>query len=270
MGRSRQGTVEYRIAEYGDAVVSAAVYESVPADRRRVVLPTVCPAFARISAVRPSPHFAAVEPYGDDYFHGAGLSGPSTFFGATTWASAFAMTQGRSAVFGELCRAADGSPRVGKSGGHLQPFEDSLALYRLTGDKHWLEQAIAGGDRYIAGNLKKLPTVDLGVMPFVNSSFVPDWEGLLHLYEATGEQRFLDASVEGARWLLTTLWVHPMVKEGSAPFIRVTHSMANGISGTSATSCTDWASTTRRLDSGGPFLRRTYPSRRFRHGKSVM
>jgi hypothetical protein len=162
---------------------------------------------------RQSPHFAAAEPYGD-YVHGEPLSGPSTFYGATTWASAFAMTQGRTRIFGELSHAPDGSPRVGKSGGHLQPFEDALALYHQTGDKKWLAQAITGADHYIDANLKHLPTADLGVMPFVNASFVPDWEGLLHLYEATGEQRFLDASAEGARWLLTTLWVHPVVKAG--------------------------------------------------------
>ena len=163
---------------------------------------------------RKSPHFAAVEPYDDNYYRGEGLSGPSAFYGATTWASAFAMTQGRTPAFGELCRTPDGSPRTARSGSHSQPFEDALALYGLTGDKKWLTQAVEGADRYIDANLKRLPTADLGVMPFVNVSFVPDWEGLLHLYEATGERRFLDASAEGARWLLTTLWVHPVVKDG--------------------------------------------------------
>jgi hypothetical protein len=162
---------------------------------------------------RPTPHFAAVSPHGTDYYHDEPLSGPSTHYGATLWASAYAMTGGRTPVFGELCRTPEGGPRTARSNAHLQPFEDLLALYRLTGDKKWLSQAVESADKYIDANLRHLPAKDLGAQPFVNVSFVPDWEGLLHLYEATGERRFLDASAEGARWLLTTLWVHPAVKD---------------------------------------------------------
>jgi hypothetical protein len=164
---------------------------------------------------RSTPHFAAVEPHDANYYRDEPLGGPGKQCGATIWASAYAMTHGQSAVFGELCRLPNGSPRTVSSNGHVQPFEDLLALYQLTGDKKWLAQASDAADHYIDANLRHLPTKDLGVEPFVNVSFVPDWEGLLHLYEATGEKRFLDASAEGARWLLTTLWVHPVVKPGN-------------------------------------------------------
>ena len=117
------------------------------------------------------------------------------------FASAFAMTHGGSGVFGNFCLDEKGGPRVTHSNGHVQPFEDPLALYRLTGEKSWLEQAMAGADKYIAANITTLPTRDLGVMPFVNTSFVPDWEGLLHLYQASNEPRYLQAATEGARWL---------------------------------------------------------------------
>lgn len=163
---------------------------------------------------RPGPHFAAEREIGDNYYRHQPMRGPGSFYGASTLASAFAMTHGRSAAFGGLCLATNGQPRITHGGGHPQPFEDALALYRLTGERRWLDTAISGADQYIAAHLKQLPSRDLGVMPFVNVSFIPDWEGLLHVYEATGERRFLDAAAEGARWLLTTLWTQPLIPEG--------------------------------------------------------
>jgi hypothetical protein len=163
---------------------------------------------------RPGPHFAAVGPWGQNYYRGTPLGGPASPYGATVWTSAFAMTGGRTPAFAEYSFDSGFAPRPTRSGSHAQPFEDALALYRAYGDEKWKRVAIEGGDRYIAEHIARLPDRDLGREPFLNVSFVPDWEGLLHLYEATGERRFLDASAEGARWLLTTLWVHPKVAPG--------------------------------------------------------
>ncbi|MDR3401680.1 MAG: hypothetical protein P4L99_04195 [Chthoniobacter sp.] len=160
---------------------------------------------------RPGPHFAAEHEIWDNYYHHQPMRGPGTLFGASTFASAYAMTQGHSAVFGALCLDEKGAPRTTHANGHTQPFADTLALYRLTGERRWLDSATAAADKYIAANITTLPTRDLGGTPFVNVSFVPDWEGLLQMYEATGEKRFLDASIEGARWLTTTLWTQPTI-----------------------------------------------------------
>lgn len=164
---------------------------------------------------RPSPHFAAEREIWDNYYHHQPMRGPGPFFGASTFASAYTMTQGRSPVFGALCLDDKGAPRVMHGGGHTQTFADSLQLFEATGDRAWLDAAVAAADKYIAANLQKLPTGDLGPTPFVNVSFVPDWEGLLHLYEITGEPRFLAAAREGARWLTTTLWTQPLIPEGN-------------------------------------------------------
>jgi len=158
---------------------------------------------------RPSPHFAAEKDISDNYYRQQPMRGPASFFGAPLFASAFTMTQGRTPALGSFCIDEKNEPRHSHSNGHMQAFEDSLAVYQLTQDRHWLDLAIAGADKYIAANFTKLPARDLGDQPFVNVSFVPDWEGLLHLYEASGEKRFLDAATEGARWLLTTLWTQP-------------------------------------------------------------
>ena len=163
---------------------------------------------------RPGPHFAAECEIGDGYYKHQPMRGPGSFYGAGVFASAFAMTQGRSAAFGSFCLNDDGSVRAAHSGGHAQPFEDSLALFELTGEQRWLAEAIQGADKYIAENMAKLPSRDIGPLPFVNVTFIPDWEGLLHLYDATGELRFLDAAYEGARWLMTTLWTQPPFPDG--------------------------------------------------------
>ena len=163
---------------------------------------------------RPGPHFAAEHEIWDNYYHHQPMRGPGAFFGASTFASAYAMTQGRSAVFGELCLDDQRHARITHGNGHTQPFADLLALYRLTGERLWLEQATVAADKYIAANITKPPTRDLGSTPFVNVSFVSDWEGLLQMYEATHEPRFLQASVEGARWQMTSLWTQPAIPAG--------------------------------------------------------
>lgn len=176
---------------------------------RRLALPSL-----EFLLSRPGPHFAAEEEIGDNYYRHQTMRGPGSFYGAATHASAFAMTHGRAPAFGDACLATNGTVRITHAGGHVVGFEDALALYRLTGERKWLDEAIAGADAYIAANLTRLPTRDIGSGPFMNVSFVPDWEGLLHLYEATGERRFLAASAEGARWLLTTLWTQPCIPDG--------------------------------------------------------
>ncbi len=164
---------------------------------------------------RPGPHFAAEREISTNYYHHQPMKGPSSQYAAITCASAYAMTQGRTSAFGELCLDGNGAARPTGKHGHVQGFEDALALYELTGSRQWLDQSVAGADKYIAGNLTHLPGHDLGPEPFINVSFIPDWEGLLHLYTATGEKRFLQAATEGARWLLTTLWTQPMIPEAN-------------------------------------------------------
>lgn len=165
---------------------------------------------------RPGAHFAAERAIGSNYYSHQPMRGPMSTYGAAVFTSAFALTQGRTPAFAAAVVDAAGAPRPTKGYSHVQPFEDALALYKMTGDARRREAAVAGADRYIAENLTRLPTRDLGPTPFVNLSFVPDWEGLLHMHEATGEPRFLVASVAAARWLVTTLWTQPPVPSGDA------------------------------------------------------
>jgi len=162
---------------------------------------------------RPSPFFIA-KTEGDATLARRRLRGPVSLYGATTYAGAYAMTHGRSPAFADFALDAQGEPRHTRGYGHSQVFEDALALHRLTGDRKWLSKAIAGGDDYVRKHVRTLPKGDLGKIPFINLSFMLDWEGLLHLAEASGEPRFLEAAAETARWLLTTIWTQPLVPRG--------------------------------------------------------
>ena len=163
---------------------------------------------------RPGAHFAAERAIGANYYQHQPMRGPLATYGAAVFASAHTLTHGRTPAFAAATLDASGQPRPTRGYSHVQPFEDALALYRMTGESRWRDAAITGGDRYIAENLTRLPTRDLGPVPFMNLSFVPDWEGLLHLHEATGEPRFLHAATAAARWLVTTLWTQPVVPRG--------------------------------------------------------
>jgi hypothetical protein len=60
----------------------------------------------------------------------------------------------------------------------------------------------------------------IGYTPFWLISFVPDWEGLLMMYELTGERRFLDGAVIGARQLMAGLWTQPVFPGGETTIFR--------------------------------------------------
>jgi hypothetical protein len=159
---------------------------------------------------RPSSHFSAeINGVGELGKPDVPLGGPNAAYTAAVYASAYEMTQGATPAFAAFCFDADGKLRSRPT--HYASFDDELEVYKATGDKRWLTQAMASADKYIADNLIHLPSRDLGAQPFVNVSFTPDWEGLLHLYEATHEARFLKASQEGAYWLMSSVWVQPAI-----------------------------------------------------------
>jgi len=170
---------------------------------------------------RPSPFMTVTQ-------ETARLDGPNRLYGATAYASAFAMTQGRSLAFADFLLDEKGQPRHTRGYGHSMAFEDAVALHRLTGDAKWLDLAVAGARDYVAKQVRRLPSGDLGAVPFVNLSFILDWEGLLQVAESTGDRAFVDASADCAKWLLTTLWSQPLIPDGEVtihPGGRCVHSL---------------------------------------------
>ncbi|WP_089407316.1 hypothetical protein [Granulicella rosea] len=169
----------------------------------------------------PNVHFGATPGFGEDLWNPKLQLGPLHSYGATVYASAYAMTQGGAPIFGELATkdgkpatTAGGSPTVrldSNSEGHPAAFGDALQLYVVTGDRKWKDLAMRLGDRYVDERITHRNEKNPGDHPFVNVSFVPDWDGLLRLYEATGERRYLEAAHEGAYWLVSTLWTQPLI-----------------------------------------------------------
>ncbi len=141
------------------------------------------------------------------------LGGPLNAYGCAVYASAYRMTQGATPAFANYCFKRDHT--INTHPAHNVLFDDELELYEATGDKQVLSKTIEDADKYIAENLTKLPSRDLGDEPFVNVSFTPDWEGLLHLYEVSHEPRFLKASHDAAYWLMSTIWTQPSIPKGA-------------------------------------------------------
>ena len=176
---------------------------------RRRALPTMEFLLSRRSA-----HFSPLPQDTGEYDPG-GMDGPVHFFGTTTFGGAWELTGRRTAVFRDVALPGAGVRSVG-SYNHSQSFDEWLGRYELTGETNALQQARALADRYIKTTINQAPTAELGAQPFFFIQFVPDWEGLLRLFEATGEKRYLDAAAFGARQLMTGIWTQPAFPAGEA------------------------------------------------------
>ena len=175
---------------------------------RRRVLPTM-----EFLLSRDGPHFspfpAATGPY-----EAGGMNGPVHTYATTTFGGFWDLSQRRTAAFEQFAFPA-GGVRAPGSDNHGQLFDEWLARYELTGDTTALDRARALADEYLARQIRQPPMKELGVAPFFFISFVPDWEGLLRLYEATQERKYLDGAVFGARQLMTGIWTQPLIPEGA-------------------------------------------------------
>jgi hypothetical protein len=166
---------------------------------------------------RGSAHFSPVPAETDDTGYGRGsMKGPVGLFGTGSFAPLHEIMNRRTPALREIAQPEAGDVRVSKGYTHSQPFEDWLALHLLTGDQAALAEAIKQADAYIAKEITAAPDQFLGPNPFWLIEYTPAWEGLLQLYEVTGEKRFLDASAAGARLLMTGIWTQPMPPDGQA------------------------------------------------------
>lgn len=175
-------------------------------DRR--ALPTLAFMLSREGA-----HFSPVpEPPG--LYPSGSMNGPVKLFGTTTYAGLWALSGRRTPALREIANPP-GDPRPTAGYSHAAKFDEHLARHLLTGDPADLAKACELADAYIKTVVAAPPSKDLGPQPFFFISFVPNWEGLLHLYERTGKQAYLDAAVFGARQLMTGLWSQPAIPPGS-------------------------------------------------------
>jgi hypothetical protein len=144
------------------------------------------------------------------------LRGPCVEIGEL--AGLFEMTGGTSVAFRREAERIFGKPRrlnlLTDTGGGT--WQDQLAMFRMTRDKDWLAKSRAGAGAHIAAELDRPPT-DFNTNPALvdkqaafYTDYGPRWFDLYELYEATGDRRYLDAAVVGARAMLLMLRSNPM------------------------------------------------------------
>ncbi len=149
-------------------------------------------------------------------------------------ASLYQMTGKRNTAFLKEMDRVFGTVRqlnlVTESGGAT--WQDYLAKYRMLGDDSLLDRAVALADDYLEKYVNRPPTdfTTSAGLKDQQASFVTDyttkWYDLLELYEETGQQRYLDAAVSGARQMLLWMRSHPF-----APDSTITINEGNRVAG---------------------------------------
>jgi hypothetical protein len=152
-------------------------------------------------------HFA-VDPANTGVYVIGGMSGPAPQWGTSVLGGAWMQTQQLTPAFEQFALPGTGVRNAG--GGHWQSFDDWLGRYRLTGETSALNQAKTLATSYIASTVNTATTTDFISDHFFLVSCVPDWEGLLRMYEATNDTSYLNAAVFGARQLMTGIWTQPL------------------------------------------------------------
>jgi hypothetical protein len=89
-----------------------------------------------------------------------------------------------------------------------------LAACRLSPSSVPLGDVTADADAWLAKEVYGRQTVPVDFQAFYNIHFYPYWWDLIDLYEATRDQRYLDAAEEGAFHTVAGLWSHPRVPAG--------------------------------------------------------
>lgn len=95
-------------------------------------------------------------------------------------------------------------------------WKNPLALYKATGEKAYLDKAMAGADAYLDRRVDYLQTdfndPDAGGL-FFWTGYAPRWIDLIELYEQTGEKRYLKAAQTGARRFAMFVWMCPAIPD---------------------------------------------------------
>ncbi len=157
------------------------------------------------------------------------ILGPA--FPVSELAELHALTKGNNPVFLHHARELYDQDRVLNMTTVVEggTWKRDLSLYRATGEKQYLEEAVRKADVYIEERIKNPPS---DFAEAATSTFwdyiLPRWPQLFELYELTKEERFLDAAVQGAREYASIMWFYPRIPDeeivvnrgGRAPLYR--------------------------------------------------
>jgi hypothetical protein len=131
------------------------------------------------------------------------------------WSSLYQFSGRRSGVFKHSALRRFNEPRalnqnVLNTDGK---FADALALYRATGNREHLDLAKKLADTYVATQVNTPRTGWPDHAEFF-TDFAPRWMQLLEMWEETGEARYRDAAVAGARMYSQYCAVSPKIPDG--------------------------------------------------------
>ena len=146
----------------------------------------------------------------DDYFQKVNdptaMGTPVTGFNANVWGGMYEMTRGM-VPFLHQHALVKGQQAVTNSYGSVAPFVNDLNMYKYTGDKQYLDKAIAAADEYLEYHTYNENTTMPAWESFIWISYYPNLGSLMDIYEATGDKKYLDAAEETAKWMATAFWV---------------------------------------------------------------
>ena len=170
-------------------------------------IPTIA-AFLTRSGLHYNPYdyeYGSTNGYQHEYKEPDGIGTPKSGYNTNVTAGMYAMTHGMVPYLYKL--GLDKGKTTVNAYGELPAFENTLNMYKYTGDKKYLTQAIAEADNYLKTHVYPIEERPEEWINFIYISYYPNLASLLDIYEATGEQRFLDAAEYTAQQILTGLWV---------------------------------------------------------------
>jgi hypothetical protein len=188
-------------------LVSAAILANDEQMYLTRVLPTI-----EYTLTRPDPHFA--RPGENDRFAPAALKVPTNFYTTAYWQGLHDLLGQRNPWMVDLA-LPDGEITHNQTYLKSPRLSNLLAKYRLTGDQDLLDQICQQADTYIDQSFNRDIETPLDYSKFYHISFYPYWNDLVDLYEITGEERYLDAAVEGAFFTTAGHWSFPQVPSGN-------------------------------------------------------
>lgn len=141
------------------------------------------------------------------------LKGPAANVSELT--SLYEISQQRSSVFKHYALDLYGKPRVLnlKMVSAGDSWQNSLALYRMTGDESYLKKSETGADAYISARIST-PQTDFSDVHIPDggqfwTDFAPKWIDLMELYETSHDKRYLEAARKGAEEYVEYMWMEP-------------------------------------------------------------
>lgn len=138
------------------------------------------------------------------------LGSPTSMYSSNIFSGMYYMSRGLTPIFRKLGITTNfDTPQLP----NIPSWCEQLYRYNITGDKDLLEQAKTGADAYIENTVYHRYT-DPGASFYALNGY-PYYSVLLDLYEATGENKYLNAASESAHQLLTSTWTQPLVPDGN-------------------------------------------------------